>query len=140
MSKPSLLDCSLLELPKIHFRAGNITPINGVQHIPFEIARVFYLYDIPGGESRGAHAHRQCHQLLVAGSGSFDVVLSDGANQKTFNLNRPYFGLYIPPFIWAEEQNFSSGSICLVLASMEYDEEDYITSYEEYNKLLNGFN
>lgn len=128
----SVYDCSVIELPRISNRQGNITPIHEFQNIPFKIERVFYLYDIPGGESRGAHAHKECHQFLIAASGSFEIVLDDGKNKRTVVLNRPYFGLHIPPGIWAAEQSFSSGSICLVLTSHKYDEKDYIRDYEDY--------
>ena len=131
---PTIYDCSIVELPRICNRAGNITPIHGNADIPFEIKRVFYSYDIPGGEARGAHAHKACHQLLVAASGSFEVVLDDGTNKRTVLLNRPFFGLHVPPGIWAAEQGFSSGSICLVLASHPYDEQDYIRDYEAFVK------
>ena len=132
MKKNTVYDCSIIELPKIHNRAGNITPISNNIEIPFEIQRVFYLYDIPGGESRGAHAHIKCHQFLVATSGSFEVVLDDGTNKRTVMLNRPFIGLHIPPGVWAAEQGFSSGSICLVLASHKYDESDYVRNYENF--------
>lgn len=132
MLKPTIYDCSVIELPKITFRQGNITPVHGIVNVPFDIKRVFYLYDIPGGEARGAHAHKQCHQFLVAASGSFEVILDDGINKRTVTLNRPFYGLYIPPGIWAAEQGFSSGSVCLVLASEKYDEIDYIRSYEDF--------
>ena len=130
--KPTVYDCSVIELPKISNRQGNITPIHECADIPFKIERVFYLYDIPGGEDRGAHAHKECHQFLIAASGSFEIVLDDGRNKRTITLNRPYFGLHILPGIWAAEQGFSSGSICLVLTSHKYDEADYIRNYEEY--------
>lgn len=128
----SIFDCSVIELPRIKERCGNITPIHGCNEIPFEISRVFYLYDIPGGEDRGAHAHKECHQVLIAASGSFEVELNDGLNKRTVFLNRPYFGLHIPPGIWAAEKGFSSGSICLVLTSHNYNENDYIREYAEY--------
>ena len=128
----SVYDCSVIELPRIENAKGNITPVHSGINLPFEIARIFYLYDIPGGEARGAHAHRECHQFLVAASGSFEVVLDDGYNKRTVTLNRPYFGLHIPPGIWAAEQGFSSGSICLVLTSHIYDEADYIRDYASF--------
>ena len=128
----SVYDCSVIELPRIENAKGNITPVHSGINLPFEIARIFYLYDIPGGEARGAHAHRECHPFLVAASGSFEVVLDDGYNKRTVTLNRPYFGLHIPPGIWAAEQGFSSGSICLVLTSHIYDEADYIRDYASF--------
>jgi hypothetical protein len=131
-SKPSIYDCTIIELPKIQNRAGNISPIQSRLDLPFEIKRVFYLYDIPGGEDRGAHAHKNCHQLLIAASGSFDVMVDDGENKRTFSLNRPYYGLHIPPGIWAAEMGFSSGAICLVLTSHKYEENDYIRDYQKY--------
>ncbi len=131
----TVYDCSVIELPRISNREGNITPIHGNENIPFDIERVFYLYDIPGGEDRGAHAHKECHQFLIAASGSFEIVLNDGKNKRTVTLNRPYFGLHIPPGIWAAEQGFSSGSICLVLTSHKYDEFDYIRDYNEFLKI-----
>ena len=130
----TVFDCSLLELPRIKNRSGNITTIENNIEISFSIKRIFYLYDIPGGESRGAHAHKECHQFLVAASGSFDVLLDDGKSKKLVTLNQPYKGLHIPPGIWASEINFSSGSICLVLASHKYDEKDYIREYGEFLK------
>jgi len=132
MSKITVYDCSVFELPKIKDRAGNITPIHNEVEIPFKIKRVFYLYDIPGGESRGAHAHKECHQFLISASGSFEVLLDDGNTKRIVQLNRPYVGLHIPPGIWASEINFSSGSICLVFASHTYQESDYIRSYNDY--------
>jgi hypothetical protein len=138
MKYPTIYDCCVIELPKIHFRAGNITPIEGKLNIPFEVARVFYIYDIPGGESRGAHAHIDCHQLLVAASGSFEVMMDDGRNKKYVMLNRPYFGLYIPPAIWSAEMNFSSGAICLTLASHNFNELDYIRDYERFKAFRTG--
>jgi len=132
--KPTVYDCSIIELPKISNRLGNITPIHEYENIPFKIERVFYLYDIPGGEDRGAHAHKECHQFLIAAGGSFEIVLDDGRNKRTVVLNRPYFGLHILPGIWAAEQGFSSGSICLVLTSHKYDEADYIRDYEDFLK------
>ncbi len=136
--KPSVYDCSLVQLPKIHFRAGNITPVHSNKEIPFDIKRVFYLYDIPGGESRGAHAHFECHQFLIAASGSFEVLLDDGKVKRQVQLNQPYIGLHIPPMIWASEVNFSSGAICLVMASHGYNELDYIRDYNTFLKEVNS--
>ena len=132
MIKNNINNCNIILLPKIHNRSGNITPVHSSLEVPFDIKRVFYLYDIPGGESRGAHSHKECHQFLIAASGSFDVMVDDGISKKVFNLNRPYMGLHIPPGIWAEEFNFSSGGICLVLASHNYNENDYIRSYKDF--------
>ncbi len=130
--KISVFDCAILELPRINNRSGNITAIQNKEEIPFDIKRIFYLYDIPGGESRGAHAHKECHQFMVAASGSFEVQLDDGKVKKTLMLNQPFRGLHIPPGIWASEVNFSSGAICLVLASHKYDESDYLRVYKEF--------
>lgn len=127
-------DCKLLILPKTGDRNGHITAINNNIEIPFSVRRVFYLYDIQGGDSRGAHAHKECHQFLVAASGSFEVLLDDGITQQKVILNLPDVGLHIPPGIWASEMNFSSGAICLVLASHDFDEEDYIRDYSNYLK------
>src|ERR1035437_7976212 len=135
--KISVYDCSIIELPRIQNRAGNITPIHGGINIPFQIKRVFYLYDIPGGADRGAHAHRTCHQFIIAASGSFEIELDDGTTKRTVSLNRPYFGLHIPPGIWAAEKGFSSGAICLVLTSDKYDASDYIREYQEFKKFKN---
>lgn len=132
--KISVSDCPVIELPKIENRSGNLTSIQNSIEIPFDIKRIFYLYDIPGGKDRGAHAHIECHQFLIAGSGSFDVLLDDGKSKKLVTLNQSYKGLHIPPGIWASEINFSSGSICLVLASHKYDEKDYIREYDEFLK------
>lgn len=131
-NKATVYDCTLLYLNQIGDRNGHITSINNEIELPFAIKRIFYLYDIPGGESRGAHAHKECHQFLVAASGSFEVLVDDGQVKRQIQLNRPNHGLHIPPGIWASEINFSSGSICLVLASHEYSEEDYIREYEEF--------
>jgi hypothetical protein len=134
MKKPrtTVYDCSILELPRIQNRAGNITPVEGLKNLPFEIKRVFYLYDIPGGEDRGAHAHKECHAIIIAASGSFNVMMDDGVNKRIVSLNRPYYGLYVPPGIWAAEVGFSSGAICLVLISEHYNEKDYIRDYQEF--------
>ena len=134
MKKISVYDCSIIELPKINSRAGNITPVTNNENIPFATKRVFYIYDIPGGEGRGAHAHKECHQFLIAASGSFEIEMDDGINKRTITLNRPYYGLHIPPGIWAAEKGFSSGVICLVLTSQKYDENDYIRNYKDFLK------
>ncbi|MCQ2255206.1 MAG: FdtA/QdtA family cupin domain-containing protein [Bacteroidaceae bacterium] len=137
MKKASVFDCSLYELTKNEYPEGNLTYIYNNVHVPFKVKRVFYSYDIPGGESRGAHAHKNCHQLLIAASGAYEVVLDDGTNKRTVTLNRPFWGLHVPPGVWAAEQGFSSGAICLVLASEGYDEEDYIREYEDYTEFVN---
>lgn len=139
MNQPSVYDCSLVELPRISVgeRKGNLTCVYNKENVPFEVKRVFYSYDIPGGESRGAHAHKECHQFLIAASGAFEVLLDDGKNKRTVLLNRPFYGLHVPPGIWAAEQGFSSGSICLVLASHGYEKEDYIRDYEDFLKYRN---
>ena len=133
-------DCQIIMLPKIGNRSGNITPIDGKRIIPFNVRRVFYIYDIPAGASRGAHAHKSCHQLIVAASGSFEVELSDGHNKRTVFLNQPDNGLHIPPYIWAAEKGFSSGAICLVLASEIYLEEEYIRNYQDFLQIKNNHN
>ncbi len=135
MSKLSVYDCSIIELPAIKNRTGNITPVTNNKEIPFAIKRIFYIYDIPGGEDRGAHAHKECHQFLIAASGSFEIELNDGITKRTIMLNRPYYGLHIPPGIWAAEKGFSSGAICLVLTSHGYNEKDYVRNYGEYLSL-----
>jgi dTDP-4-dehydrorhamnose 3,5-epimerase-like enzyme len=127
-------ECCVNELDKNHRIKGNITVVENRQVVPFDIERVYYLYDVPGGEERGGHAHKDLSQLIVAASGSFDVVLDDGTTKKTITLNRPYQGLYVVPGIWRELVNFSSGSSCLVLASHKYDEADYIRDYNEFIK------
>jgi len=132
MNKISVYDCSIIELPRINNRAGNITPVINNVNIPFKVKRIFYIYDIPGGEDRGAHAHKECHQFLIAASGSFEIELDDGINKRTVSLNRPYYGLHIPPGIWAAEKSFSSGSICLAMASNKYNENDYIRDYNRF--------
>lgn len=128
----SVLDCYLVYLPKLGDRDGHITPVTNSKEIPFDIKRVFYLYDIPGGESRGAHAHYECHQFLVAVSGAFEVLVDDGKSKRQILLNRPDCGLFVPSGIWASEVNFSSGAVCLVLASQSYNEKDYIRDYNEF--------
>jgi len=126
--------CELKDLPKHVDMRGNLTVIEGGVHVPFQIARVFYLYDVPTGSDRGAHAHRALHQFLVCLSGSFDVQLDDGVQTRTVHLNRPWKGLHVPPMIWAAEVNFDPGSVCLVLASAPYDANDYIRDYAEFRQ------
>lgn len=134
----NVYDCSLMELTRISSPNGSLTPVSGGVNLPFQIERVYYLYDIPGGEARGGHAHRHLHQLIVAASGSFDILLDDGINRRTVHLNRPYYGLYLTNMIWRELLNFSSGGICLVLASARFDEADYFREYEEFRKAVRG--
>jgi hypothetical protein len=131
----SIFNCSTIDLGKISFDAGNITVIENNSNFPFEVNRIFYLFDIEGGESRGAHAHKECHQFLIAASGSFEVILNDGIYQRTVFLNRPNIGLHILPGTWASEVNFSSGAICLVLASHIYNETDYIRNFDDFLNL-----
>lgn len=125
-------DCRIVDLPKINDPRGNLTFIEGGNHIPFEIKRVFYLYDVPTAENRGAHAHKELHQFLICLSGSFDVSIDDGTNRDILHLNRPWKGIHIPPMIWASEINFDPGTVCLVLASDKYKEDDYFRDYEKY--------
>jgi hypothetical protein len=132
----ALTDCRVLDLPKIHEPRGNLTFVEGGRHIPFDIARVYYLYDVPGGAERGGHAHKALHQLIIAMSGSFDVVLDDGRGQRRVHLNRSYQGLYVCPMIWRELDNFSSGSVCMVLASNHYDEADYYRDHGDFMRAL----
>ena len=127
-----IYNCNVVELPKIHNIAGNITIIQNGLTQPFDVKRVYYLYDVPGGSDRGGHAHKNLEQLIIAASGSFDVVLDDGTNKKVIELNRPYYALYVKPGIWREIINFSSGAICLVLASEKFDSHDYLRDYQEY--------
>lgn len=129
-------NCKIIELPKITDPRGNLTFVEGSAHVPFEIRRVYYLYDVPGGAERGGHGHKALHQLIIAMSGSFDVVLDDGTAKKRFHLNRSYYGLYVCPMIWRELDNFSSGSVCMVLASNLYDEFDYYRDYSEFRAAL----
>ena len=132
MIKSSVNDCKSLTLSKISERKGSITPIYSMVDVPFEIARIYYLYDVPGGESRGGHAHKELQQLVVAVMGAFDVVLDDGHERRRVHLDRAYNGLYITKMIWRQLENFSSGGICLVLASLSYDENDYIRDYGKF--------
>ena len=132
MKLSTVFDCGVVQLGKIADRSGNITVVSNRKEIPFDTKRIFYIYDIPGGASRGAHSHRRCDQFLIAASGSFDILIDDGVMKKTVRLNRPFLGLHIPPLIWASEINFSSGAVCLVLASAAYDPADYIRDYSEF--------
>ena len=125
-------DCVLIEFPKVPDPRGSLTFIEGARHVPFDIRRIFYLYDVPTAESRGAHAHRTLEQVLICLAGSVDASLDDGSEQRTVHLNRPWLGLYIPPMIWAAETNFDPGSVCLVLTSAYYDESDYHRDYEAF--------
>lgn len=128
----SINNCKIIDLPKITDPRGNLSFIESGRHIPFDIKRVYYLYDVPGGAERGGHAHKELSQLIIAMSGSFDVILDDGQEKKRFHLNRSYSGLYVCPMMWRELDNFSSGSVCMVLASNHYDEADYYRDYDEY--------
>lgn len=142
MRTSRVYDCTVIELNKHHVPQGNISVVENNKEVPFGIKRVYYLYDVPGGESRGAHAHKELYQLIIAASGSFTVTLDDGEVKRTFLLNRPYQGLLIVPGIWRTLDDFSSGSVCMVLASEKYDEKDYIRTYEEfinYKKDGNGY-
>jgi hypothetical protein len=132
MNSNTIFDCKLIELPQNYNTNGRITAVNGSSEIPFEIKRVYYLYDVPSGEERGGHAHLELEQLIVAVSGSFDLVLDDGVNRRVIHLNRPFSGVLMSSGIWRELTNFSSGSICLVMASRNYDENDYIRDYNRY--------
>ncbi len=125
--------CKIIDLPKIHDPRGNLTFLEGSKHIPFDIKRVYYLYDVPGGAERGGHAHKDLHQIIIAIAGSFDVVINDGSDTQRFHLNRSYFGLYVCPMIWRELDNFSSGSVCLVLASDYFSEADYIRDFPQFD-------
>ncbi len=128
----SLNDCRIIELPKISDPRGNLTFIEGGRHVPFEIRRTYYLYDVPGGATRAGHGHQTLEQLMIAMSGSFDVELDDGDTRKKYHLNRSYYGLYVPRMIWREIDNFSSGSVCMVLASDYFDESDYYRDYDDF--------
>ncbi len=130
----ALADCRFIELPKIVDNRGNLSFIESGRHIPFDLKRVYYIYDIPGGAERGGHAHRELRQFLIPMSGSFDVVLDDGSSCETYQMNRPHYGLYIPSMIWREIRNFSSGVVLMVLASEFYEESDYFRDYNEFIK------
>lgn len=131
MTSP-LENCRIIEFPVITDPRGNLTFVEGGQHVPFDIRRVYYLYDVPGGSSRAGHAHKELKQVLIAMSGSFDVELDDGREKRRFHLNRSYYGLYITPMVWREIDNFSSGSVCMALASLPYDEADYYREYQDF--------
>ncbi|WZL88711.1 FdtA/QdtA family cupin domain-containing protein [Salinimicrobium sp. 3283s] len=135
IGKNSVYDCPVIPLNKIHSRAGNITITEVHNNIPFDIQRVYYLYDIPGGESRGGHAHKELYQIIVAVGGGFDILLDDGRNKKVVRLSRPDFGLMIVPGIWRELMDFTSGAVCMVMASSKYDEKDYIREYHDFQQL-----
>lgn len=130
-------DCKLVELPRMYDRRGSLTAICNHEHIPFDIVRTYYLYDVPGGEARGGHAHKELQQLIVSVMGAFDVELDDGIEKKVIRLDRAYYGLYVPRLIWRELVNFSSGANCLVLASLAYDESEYVRDYQDFLKLKN---
>jgi oxalate decarboxylase/phosphoglucose isomerase-like protein (cupin superfamily) len=134
----ALSDCRIIGFPKINDPRGNLTFIEGGNHLDYDIKRVYYIYDVPGGAARGGHAHRETHELLVAMSGSFDVVLFDGNVEQRFNLNRSHYGLYVPPMTWRHLENFSSGSVCMVLASLPYDEADYYRDLDEFLTAANA--
>lgn len=135
----SVIDCRIIDLPSIESnRQGRLTPIYNSEHIPFDIRRVYYLYDVPAGSERGGHAHKELQQLIISVSGSFDIVIKDGVREKTFTLNRPFYGLYMPRLLWRELTNFSAGSICLVLASEIYHEHDYLRDYDEFLRFKRG--
>ncbi len=134
----SLEDCKIIELPRINDPRGNLTFIEGGRHIPFDIKRVYYLYDVPSGATRAGHGHRALAQVIIAMSGSFDVTLDDGAEQRLYHLNRSYYGLYVAPMMWREINNFSSGSVCMVLASEFYDPSDYFYEYEDFLRAVKG--
>lgn len=139
MNKSTVYDCTIIELDKHHSdRKGNISVVENSKDVPFDVKRTYYLYDVPGGESRGGHAHKELRQLIVAASGSFTVTLDDGHVKRSFNLNRPYQGLYVVPGIWRTLDDFSSGAVCLVLASERYDEADYIRDYDKFLEYKNG--
>ncbi len=137
--KSTVYNCNLLSLPKINYRAGNITVVENNNQLPFDVKRVFYIYDVPGGANRGGHAHKELDQLIVAVSGFFEVLLNDGTNKKNVQLSMPNKALHIPPGVWAELHNFSSGAVCLVLASDYYDKDEYIYCFEEFMELKKKF-
>ncbi len=135
----SISNCKFIEIPKVSDARGNLSFVESERHIPFQIQRIYYLYDVPAGASRAGHAHKNLHQLYIPVSGSFDIVIDDGVNKKTVSLNRPYFGLYVCPMIWRDINNFSSGSVCMTLASDYYDEADYFRDYQDFlNEVRNN--
>ena len=134
MTKTTVYDCSIIELDKNHKEKGNLTVVENGKTVPFDVKRCYYLYDVPGGETRGGHSHKELRQLIIAASGSFDVTLDDGNVKQTYRLDRPYQGLLVVPGIWRDLTNFSSGSVCLVLASEVYDEKDYIRDYYKFKQ------
>lgn len=137
--KTSRIDqCKLIEFDKHHHANGNLSVVENGEQVPFDIKRVFYIYDVPGGEERGGHSHKELTQVIVAISGAFDVLIDDGVNQRTITLNRPYQGLLVAPGVWSQQYNFSSGSVCLVLASDHYNEADYVRNYDEFKKLTSS--
>lgn len=136
----ALKDSRIIEFPIIQDNRGNLTFIEADRHVPFMIKRVYYLYDVPGGASRAAHGHKALHQLMISMSGSFDVTLDDGIEKKLFHLNRSYYGLYIPPMMWRDLNNFSSGAVCMVLASDFYDENDYFRNHDDFLRAVRGGN
>jgi len=138
MTSSPIEHCRIIEFPIVSDPRGKLTFVENSTHVPFDIQRVYYLYDVPGGASRAGHAHKQLQQLLIAMSGSFDVLLDDGHHKKTFHLNRSYYGLYIAPLVWREIDNFSSGSVCLALASLPYDESDYYRDYDQFLASVHG--
>ena len=141
MEKYNVFDCSVIELDRHHSdRKGNLTVVENGVTLPFDVKRVYYIYDVPGGENRGAHAHRQLEQLIVAASGSFTVTLDDGKSKRSFFLNRPYQGLFVKPGLWRDLEDFSSGAVCMVLASEVYDKEDYIRNFNDFITYRNSFN
>ena len=135
MENPTIADCKIIELPKIMDPRGNLTFVEGENHIPFDIKRVYWIYDVPGGEVRGGHAYNELYEVIVALSGSFDIVLDDGKNKKKFSLNRSYYGLYVPKKIWRSLENFSTNSLSFIFASKKYDKNDYVRDYDEFLKI-----
>jgi hypothetical protein len=136
--RTTIASCRVIELPRVTRREGNLTSVNGGIEIPFHVRRVFYVYDVPGGEGRGAHAHKNLHQFIISVMGAFEVTVDDGENRRTVTLNRAYYGLHVPPTIWAELKGFSSGAVCLVLASEHYEESDYIRNYDDYLRYIHS--